>query len=232
MPVPDLEAEAMAQGYAPTAPEGAVPAPQPQPAPHPAAHTAPPRPVPVDDGGDEDDEDTPFYRRVVFWIIVAAALILVAAAIIFLLPRLRGGGKAACSHVWAEATCLEPKTCTICGETEGEPLGHDFQDNFCTVCGASERPFLITDIVYERVGDHYLFSGTLQNCTEEPVKDVKLQVMFLDGDHNVTESDEVVVADQAPLSPREEIQWSYSYMQPYLNARYFRASVVDFATDG
>ena len=28
-------------------------------------------------------------------------------------------------HSWADATCTEPKTCTECGESEGEPLGHD-----------------------------------------------------------------------------------------------------------
>lgn len=30
----------------------------------------------------------------------------------------------ACKHEWAEATCTEPKTCTKCGETEGDPLEH------------------------------------------------------------------------------------------------------------
>lgn len=33
-----------------------------------------------------------------------------------------------CKHEWAEATCTEPKTCTKCGETEGEALGHDWGD--------------------------------------------------------------------------------------------------------
>lgn len=28
-------------------------------------------------------------------------------------------------HVWEEATCTTPKTCTDCGKTEGEALGHD-----------------------------------------------------------------------------------------------------------
>lgn len=37
-----------------------------------------------------------------------------------------------CIHEWAEASCIEPKTCTICGETSGEPLGHDWQDAACT----------------------------------------------------------------------------------------------------
>lgn len=29
-----------------------------------------------------------------------------------------------CEHDWADATCTEPKTCKICGDTQGEPLGH------------------------------------------------------------------------------------------------------------
>lgn len=49
-----------------------------------------------------------------------------------------------CKHEWAEATCTEPKTCTKCGETEGEALGHTWIDATCTepktcsVCGATE----------------------------------------------------------------------------------------------
>lgn len=31
----------------------------------------------------------------------------------------------ACKHEWTDATCTAPKTCAKCGETEGEPLGHD-----------------------------------------------------------------------------------------------------------
>lgn len=30
-----------------------------------------------------------------------------------------------CNHEWTEATCTEPKTCSKCGETKGEALGHD-----------------------------------------------------------------------------------------------------------
>jgi len=33
-------------------------------------------------------------------------------------------GSCGCKHEWAEATCTTPKTCTECGETEGEALGH------------------------------------------------------------------------------------------------------------
>lgn len=56
-----------------------------------------------------------------------------------------------CSHEWQEATCTEPKTCSKCGEIEGEALGHvpgDWEDGeidfilekkqenrYCSVCG-------------------------------------------------------------------------------------------------
>ena len=46
-------------------------------------------------------------------------------------------------HVWADATCSEPKSCE-CGETEGEALGHTWVDadcdtpKSCFVCGATE----------------------------------------------------------------------------------------------
>ena len=33
-------------------------------------------------------------------------------------------GDEVCSHVWQDATCVLPKTCSLCGETEGEALGH------------------------------------------------------------------------------------------------------------
>lgn len=40
-----------------------------------------------------------------------------------------------CAHSWQDATCTEPKTCTICGATEGEANGHSFTNGVCSVCG-------------------------------------------------------------------------------------------------
>lgn len=48
------------------------------------------------------------------------------------------------AHTYADATCTAPKTCTVCGATEGEPAAHTFADatcaapKTCTVCGATE----------------------------------------------------------------------------------------------
>jgi len=37
-------------------------------------------------------------------------------------------------HNWVKATCTAPKTCTICNETEGEELGHSYEENKCERC--------------------------------------------------------------------------------------------------
>lgn len=41
-------------------------------------------------------------------------------------------------HIWAEATCDTPKTCTVCGVTDGKPLGHQFEAGRCSVCGTAD----------------------------------------------------------------------------------------------
>lgn len=37
-----------------------------------------------------------------------------------------------CYHRWNDATCTKPRTCSICGKTEGEALGHKWSDATCT----------------------------------------------------------------------------------------------------
>ncbi|MBQ8922674.1 MAG: hypothetical protein IJ060_11050 [Oscillospiraceae bacterium] len=47
-------------------------------------------------------------------------------------------------HIWSDATCTEPKTCWVCGETEGKALGHDWEaatcehPKTCKVCHETE----------------------------------------------------------------------------------------------
>jgi len=66
----------------------------------------------------------------------------------------------ACQHSWTDATCAAPKTCGLCGATEGEALGHSWTDATCTapktcsVCGATEG----------EVGDHSYVEGVCSVC--------------------------------------------------------------------
>lgn len=51
------------------------------------------------------------------------------------------GGIQACTHEhnWIDATCTEPKTCSSCNKTEGDPLGHNYQGASCTFRGTCTR---------------------------------------------------------------------------------------------
>lgn len=42
------------------------------------------------------------------------------------------------THDYADATCTAPKTCKVCGATDGEALDHNYVDGTCTRCGAEE----------------------------------------------------------------------------------------------
>ena len=41
-------------------------------------------------------------------------------------------------HSWVDATCKEPKHCSVCGEKDGATADHTFVDGACSACGASE----------------------------------------------------------------------------------------------
>ena len=55
----------------------------------------------------------------------AFAFLLVSVILLFIGPN-------TCQHVWQDATCTSPRTCSSCGKTDGSPLGHDWQNATCT----------------------------------------------------------------------------------------------------
>ncbi len=72
-------------------------------------------------------------------------------------------------HDYACATCITPKTCTLCGNTEGTALGHSWEDVTCTtpktcsVCGSTEgEPLGHSGGVW--------FEILLPTCTETGIK--------------------------------------------------------------
>ncbi|MBQ7873897.1 MAG: hypothetical protein IJ306_01860 [Oscillospiraceae bacterium] len=69
--------------------------------------------------------------------------------------------KLACTeHDWADATCSAPKTCTICGATEGEPdpEAHNYVDGVCEYCGDVKEPETYEVKVFGSVNDWFFVS--------------------------------------------------------------------------
>lgn len=80
------------------------------------------------------------FRKKSTKIIKRICLALIAAFIIFEVL----GYATQCKHQWINASCSAPKTCSLCGKTEGEPLDHRWDKATCTkpktcvVCGQTK----------------------------------------------------------------------------------------------
>lgn len=85
-------------------------------------------------------------KKQYMWILLPVMLCLLAAC--------------GCKHEFAEPQCEAPKTCTLCGFTEGAPLGHHWQaatceaPKTCSYCGETEG---------EALG-HMFPDGRIPNC--------------------------------------------------------------------
>lgn len=78
------------------------------------------------------------------------------------------GGK--CDHSWQSATCLTPKTCENCGETDGDALGHTTSSGVCSRCGEVFTLWEVGEFVDEfkqPTGDKYVsidvYDGAFSN---------------------------------------------------------------------
>lgn len=71
---------------------------------------------------------------------------------------------AAHEHTFVNATCQAPKTCSECGETEGELGTHSYENKVCSVCGEKQTSeglqFMLND-----AGDGYIVIG-IGNCVD------------------------------------------------------------------
>ena len=47
----------------------------------------------------------------------------------------------ALGHTWTDATCNAPKTCSVCGATEGEAAGHSYTQGVCVHCGEAQAGY-------------------------------------------------------------------------------------------
>ncbi len=64
------------------------------------------------------------FKIVIIAVCIAVLVVAVVAASLF-------ASHVICIHEWEDATCKTPKTCTVCGKTEGFARGHDYQEETC-----------------------------------------------------------------------------------------------------
>lgn len=117
-----------------------------------------------------------------------------------------------CFHEWADATCTEPKTCEICGATEGDALGHDWVDATCFApktcerCGATVGSALGHDIAkWDVVKESTCFEngveeGTCARCERKISNDLPLKD-HTEGEWKVTA--EPVLNSDGSVTPGE-----------------------------
>ena len=113
--------------------------------------------------------------------ILCLALVCFAGCDIFNQPT-----EPTCEHEWADATCTAPKTCSLCGATDGEALGHTEETvagtaatctesgmtdgKKCTVCGETT----VEQTAISALGHtEETVAGTPATCTEPGMTDGK-----------------------------------------------------------
>ena len=111
-------------------------------------------------------------------------------------------------HAWSDATCTSPKTCTDCGATEGNALGHNYisevtKQPTCTIAGVKTYIcFACGDSYTESIpatGVHIYddeYDPTCNECgvvRDVPEKPVEILYGDADGDGSVTVGDVVLL---------------------------------------
>lgn len=166
--------------------------------------------------------------------VIITALAIVAGVGIFLgvSSTRTSSGPTYCAegeHRWVEADCTTPKTCSVCGKTEGEPVGHQFVENVCAVCGKYERLFYFIDYSSERSGGEVIFRGSVKNFTGAEVQSLQIKVQLYDENKELVETLPGATIESAGLAPLESAAWQIRYGDSSVKWKYWRVYVSDYA---
>lgn len=77
-------------------------------------------------------------------------------------------GSTICNHQWKNATCTEPVTCVLCGETAGDAIGHQWANatyttpKTCVICGKTEGSVAVRKCL---LCDHEVSRSNTLYCT-------------------------------------------------------------------
>ena len=133
------------------------------------------------------------------------------------------------SHKWVEATCETPKTCSVCGKTEGRRLGHDYEDNVCTRCGEYNQPLYITDYGHTSSSNYLTVYGSVKNFTKSTYQFVTIKVVFYDSSDNIIDSDYTYAVGAEGISPGASAQWELMYNKSRVSPQRWTMEVMDYS---
>ena len=83
----------------------------------------------------------------------------------------------ALGHTWSDATCTTPKTCSVCNTTEGTTLDHTYVNGVCS-CGAKDPNYVDYYLIGYINGKDYGNGDDWANLGEYKFVDGKLVVTF------------------------------------------------------
>ena len=139
-----------------------------------------------------------------------AAVIVIILVIITLF-----GAHIICFHNWQEATCTRPETCSICGKTQGEALGHTYSEatcekaKTCTRCGSKSGKALGHTVAEWSVTkeasctEKGTESGICSTCGKEVIQDID-KVDHIEGDWEITS--DITVSSSGKVTPGTKVK--------------------------
>lgn len=85
----------------------------------------------------------------------------------------------ALGHNWSAATCTTPKTCSVCGQTEGSANGHNYQNGVCVVCGV--RKVGTVDLPSTPININCKIAGATANWASAVITDISYRYGYYKG---------------------------------------------------
>ena len=134
-------------------------------------------------------------------------------------------------HSWREATCMEPKTCILCGETVGAPTDHQWTEatyetnKTCKVCGeTTESPTESEAEPSVSVGDVVTFGRYEQdNLSSNGKEQIEWQVLAVDGNKLLLLSRHAL--DSKPYHHvTAEVTWESCSLREWLNSEFLNTA--------
>ena len=160
------------------------------------------------------------------------------------LYKLSGGEEppVTCEHVWVDANCTTPKTCSLCGETEGDALGHSYGEGEETVApdceNAGELSYTCSvcgDVKTEAIAanGHNYVDGACSVCGAEEPNVIEYTIDFTSTAQRVSFSTSEQVWQNGGLTVTNSKAGSTSNVADYSNpVRFYKSSTVTIACNG